>query len=217
MDEMTKQLTEALAQVAKEKVRADAAEAALKAEKAGAADLAAKLTDERVRADNASRDLAKVRADAALELEAAKGEAAKVRADAATALESELQSRVKVLATAAQILGATDADGKLVDRSAIAPRALKLEVIKHVDGVDVEIDPKEDAKLVDKYVDGMFNGCVNRATSAAGSVATIRQAIAGVRADAAAAPALTVGQSAEQAARDKYNADQADAWTKEKV
>lgn len=189
MDEITKKLTDALTEAASQKARADAAEQALSTAKDA-------LTKAEVAATNATAALAseKVRADAAEK--SAKDATEKARTDAASDLKATVKARVALESRAAEILGPAD-------RSEMDDRAIKCAVIKHVDGIDVGADK------VPAFVDGVFEGSVNRAKAATTSVAAVRAVVTGpqnpARADAAVTPApgrlVATGRAAEEAAR----------------
>lgn len=166
-------------------------------------------------ADKARSDADKARSDAEGKLTAAEvardlaqsqvatltTAAEKARTDAASAAETaqarfdaDVAERVALLAAASQILGSVDKDKKPVDRSKTDARALKVEIVKHVDGIDIAADK------VPAYVDGMYAGALERHAKAAGSVAGTRQAIVGLRVDAAKNPALQSHRDQERAA-----------------
>lgn len=164
MDELQKQLADALADAAKQKVRADQAEARATAAEVELKQTKDKLVSAEVEATNAraSLDGANARADKAeQDAEAAKAQA---RLDADAAMNTAANQRADVLVTANRILG-------VLDRSKMSSRDIKLAVIKHVDNIDVAADK------VDAYVDGVYEGAVQRADAAAVSVGNTRTII----------------------------------------
>lgn len=172
MDELSKQLGEALANAAAQKARADQLDTELKGTKEA-------LVKAEVAATNAQAALSgeKARADAAEEFSKVAINKAKLDADAG--LSTAVRSRVALETQANRILGVVDSAGKPVDRSAVSDRDLKVAVIKHVDGMDVPADK------VPAYIDGVYEGAVARSASASASVAAVRAAVELPRADAA--------------------------------
>lgn len=171
MDELSKKLGEALAEMAALKVRTDALDTELKTVKADLVTAKTALVTAEIAATNALASVGaeKTRADAAEATVKGAIEKAKLDADAGLALA--VRNRVAVETQANRILGATDAAGKPIDRSALSDRAIKVAVIKHVDHMDVADDK------VLAYVDGVYEGAVSRAKNAATSVATVRQTV----------------------------------------
>lgn len=200
MEEIQKKLDAALAEVAAQKTRADRAEGELTATKAA-------LTAAEVTATNAQATLAsdKVKADAALAAEKTRADAAeqatkdaaiKAKADAATDMAVAVKARVTLESQANLVLGAADAEGKPVDRSALSDRDIKIAVIKHVDGLEIAAEKPE------LFVDGVFEGAVSRAATAATSIATVRAVVMPVHGDGLPAKQpLPTGPAAEAAER----------------
>lgn len=148
MDELKLQLAAALAEIAKEKARADKAESDRDAATA--------------RADRAEgeRDSEKSRADAA----------DKARTDATAAMPVAVKARVALVTKASTVLGAEFK----IDNVALIDAddgAIKRAVIKHVDGVDVAADATAG------YVDGRFDGCCQRADKSIAAVAAARTVV----------------------------------------
>lgn len=177
MDELTKKLTEALAEAAAQRARADALDAQL-------APLRENLTKAEVAATNARAELAtqKTASDAALAVERAKVDAAETAAkaaveksklDAAADLSKAVKARVLLETQANRILGTQNADGTAIDRSGMSAREIQLAVISHVDAVTLPTD-KPDA-----FYEGVFEGAVSRAKNAAASVSATREAVSG--------------------------------------
>lgn len=199
MDELQKQLTAAIADAVALKARVDAADQL-------ASTAETKLAAAEVVRDNAVADSAaeKTRSAAALAaevtradaaIETARAEAAQVRADAAANQQAAVAARVALETMANAILGSTDTEGKIIDRSKIIDRDLKVAVIKHVDGIDVAADK------VSIYVDGIFDGAVERHARAKGSTAGALQALTTMRVDGAnVLPATLDDEKAAQAA-----------------
>ncbi len=201
MDELTKKLTEALAEAASQKARADALDTSLTAAKTAltAAEVLATNAQAALTAEKASNLTAitaeKTRADAAEETAKKSLEQAKLDADAS--LVTAVKARVLLETRANAILGAKDKDGKSIDRSALSERDIKIAVIKHVDAMDVPADK------VMAYVDGVYEGSITRAQSAASSIASTRSVIEATRKDHAPVGTGTVatGPDAERVAR----------------
>ena len=130
--------------------------------------------------------------------ETARADAAdKARKDAVDeAFTKAVASKVALIAHANTVLGATDKDGKSVDRSAMSDRDIKVAIVKHVDGDDIA------STEVDAYVDGMFAGAIKRHAKSAGSRADVRVEIQALRADGAP----TVAASGRNAERAEYDA-----------
>ncbi len=202
MDELQKQLTDALTAVATQTARANTAETALATEKARAdkAELAASeakkdatadLTAEKARADKAEADLVAAKAHADAEL-------AKAHADAKAARGADVKARIALETAANRVLGAA------TDRADISDRDLKIAIIKHVDDDDVSAD------AADLYVDGAYDGALKRHAKVAGNRADTRTAIVEMRKDTALLP--VTGVQAEKAAADKVANDLSTAW-----
>lgn len=170
VDELQKKLGEALAEVAAQKARADQADALAASEKKRAE--AAELE-----AHNAKKDLEaeKTRFDA--EIKKANDAAEKARQDAAGVLDSQVAERVALLTEANKVLGATDAEGKTVDRSKMSPRDIKVAIVKHVDGDDLDTSKSDD------FVNGAYEGALRRHAKSVTSRADTREAIQQVRQD----------------------------------
>lgn len=135
----------------------------------------------KARADHAAAvtELDKTRAKLAAEkARADKAEAAlkKARTDAADVTAGAVKARVILLTQVSDVCGARDKDGKPVDRTDMSDRALRLTLIKHVDGV--EIDGKES----DEYVRAYYESARGRATKDAEQTEKGAAAIAGARA-----------------------------------
>ena len=197
--------------------------AALDAATKRADEAEAKLTDAQAKADKRKldRDDARARNDAlTVELSTTRGKldaataqlaaADKVRTDSAAALPGLVAARVKLETVASAILGAADKDGNIIDRSAIPDRALKCEVVKHVDAFDIAEGEDE------SYVKARFDSVVERSAAAIASAASLRASIAGAPVNGVA-PVLGRADGAEgseakaqQNLRDQY----ANAWTK---
>lgn len=176
MEELQKKLDEALAAVAAEKARAEKAEADLATAKADAEKAA---VDHKVALDNAAADLNKAQS----ELTTAQEKVSKLDADLQAAnarvdsdeFTARVDARVAVFTDALKVLK----DETLESLSKKSNREIKVAVIKHVDGMDV------DADAVDAYVDGMYAGSLRRAEKAAESVVEAREAIQEMRSDGA--------------------------------
>lgn len=195
MEDLQKKLDEALAAVAAEKARADKLEEDLAAAKADAEKAA---VDHKVALDNAAADLNK----AQTELAAEKEKSAKLDADLQAAnarvdgdeFRARVDARVAVITDALKVLK----DESFETLSKKSDREIKVAVIKHVDGIDVEAD------AVDAYVNGMYAGSMRRAEKAASSVVEARETIQEMRGDGANAlptdPAKREAELARQAA-----------------
>jgi len=197
--------------------------------RADAADQA--LVEMRTRADNAERisaqheaaavqakkDADDIRANAQAQVDAKVAEikAANEAALAAAAVQAkkdaderavEIAARVSLLTNANAILGATDAQGQTIDRSAVTDAEIKTQIVKHVDGLDVP-EGKHPA-----YLDAMYVGAVGRAKVGSQSLAAAREAIGTQHRDGAAAiqPSVDPERAADQATRDAIS----NAWQK---
>jgi len=208
MDELQKKLGESLAATATEKARADQLDVELKAVKASltAVEIVATNAQAALVAEKALTEAANVRADQA-KLDA-DVEVAKTKADAATTISAAVAQRVQLLTEANQVLGVKDADGKIIDRSAMDDQAIRLAVIKHVDNLEFPVDKDV------VFVQGVYAGSLARAANAAASRVSVRQATVQVRATAArvAQPNNNAARDAEVAAQKAMQADQANRW-----
>lgn len=222
MDELQKQLDAAKAAFAAEKARADQAERdKLEADKARADAERAKITAE-VAATNAQAALAaeKTRADTAqtaLAAEKARADqaeasaTAKARADAQGAFDRRVDARVKIFDAANRVLGVSDKDGNPVDRTALSDRAIKIEIIKHVDGLDVAAHEAARGEHFDAYVDGVFAGALERHERATSSRAELRVGINQGRKDHAQAKDAK-SKDTEEASLASMRHDTATSW-----
>lgn len=186
-----KQLSEQLSQVTADR---DAAVAKLGTAE-GATENA--LTE----AEAAKADAAKAKADAATEV-------AQAKADAQAKLDGDVLARVKLLTDANTVLGTVDAEGKPVDRTALAPRAIKLAIIKHVDGKDVP-----DTETREPYIDALVEGALERHARGRSGGAAVTAALndAGLRVNLD-----TSGATAESVAAKKNKDNAANAWRNKK-
>lgn len=192
MDEIQQlqaKLDEALALVTK--TASELNDVKLRADEADAAKLAAEIL-----AQNASKDLEQAVAN----VEAVKVEIEKVRKDAADSIPGLVKARTALESTANTVIGAAD-------RSAMTDKEIKVAVIKHVDGDDLD-DTKPDL-----YIDGIFDGAVKRHRKGATALAETRQVLEVVRNDAAAevvaaAEVLNSEKAADAAIRQRYS----NAW-----
>ena len=175
MEELQKQLTEALSKLTKaeadltvEKVRADKAEADLAVEKAARKD----SETEAVARMRVERDQADARADTLQrQLDTVKGE----NVAAQKAIKEDVRSRVKLESKAREILDAADAQ-KLDEMD---DRAIKIAVIKRVDGDQVDISTSKS----NEYVDARYDAAVARADSASVSFSGARRLFGSGHAD----------------------------------
>lgn len=190
MDELKKQLSEAIADAAAQKARADKAEQDL----AASTKRADALELER---DEANRNL-KVEAARADKAEAnAKADVEKARLDASTDADARVNAKVALVVKATEILGSGD-------YASMSDRAIKVAVVKHVDGIEL------DEKRSDEYVDATYDGSlmryakvVDKSTKATQSRADARVATERVRNDATNTndKTISVGIDAERIAR----------------
>ncbi len=193
VDELQKQLAEALADATAQKARAD------QSEKDRDAALAEKTALE-VEATNARKDAEseKVRADqAAVDAQASME---KALLDAASTVSTQVAAKVALISAAAPILAN-------VDLTKMSDREIKVAVIKHVDGDDIS------AEKPDAYVDGVYEGALKRFARADTSRADAQVAIQQMRNDGIQQEALT-GLAAEQKAMDDLRRRKAAAWLK---
>lgn len=205
LDELQKALAEAVTEAAGQKARADQAETLATAEKTRADRAESDLETAKAEAINARKDFEaeKARADQAQTDATAAIEKAKM--DAAGVLDSQVAERVTILSAANKVLGEAGADGKLVDRKAMSNRDIKVAIVRHVDGEDVELDDKKSTD----YVEALYLGALRRHDKAGASRADARVAIQTLRTDGALA---ADPRKAERAARDESNKRVADAW-----
>lgn len=191
MDELSKKLGEALADVAAQKARADALDSDLKAVKAELATAKTALVTAEVTATNAQASVGaeKSRADAAEATVKTAVDKAKLDADAGLTLA--VRNRVAIETQANRILGATDATGKGIDRSGLSDRDIKVAIVKHVDSLEIGADK------VPAFVDGVYEGAIVRASNAAVSVKDVRETILANKQDGT----KLSGSAAEAAAR----------------
>jgi hypothetical protein len=186
LEEALAALTAANKTVEVERARADQATAerdnALKAKKdAEDAATALTLTGEKIRAEadaskaEAEAEIAKAKTDAADAITKAEAEIATAKQDAASAANE----RVTVLTNANAVLGTVDAEGKVVDRSAIATLDIKRAIVKHVDGADLPADKSA------AYVDARYDIAVTKGLQTAAANAATRAAIVAPHVDAA--------------------------------
>ncbi len=210
MEELQKQLDEALAKASKAEADLTAANAARDAEKLRADNAETAKNEFEVVAQNATKDAEKAQADLVAATEAAKVEADKVRADAAESVTvavataiADAKARTVLEATASSVLGAQDKDGNVIDRTALTNKEIKVAVIKHVDGDDFD-DSKPDL-----FIDGVFAGAVKRHGKGATALAETRQVIEAVRQDGVAVVTTPNSENAADAAlRKRYS----NAW-----
>lgn len=129
------------------------------------------------RADAATQEVATARADAdklAAERDSALAQLAKLekdRTDAADQMAARVDSRVSLITKASAFLPAGDL-------SKLSDRAIKCQVIKHLDGADVADDKS------DVYVDGRYDAAIDRAAKGEEQLANVRTVVAEVKADA---------------------------------
>lgn len=205
--DLQQKLDAALADAAAQKARADQAEKDRDAQKARA-DESDKAKDAAVLAQREAEKDAKAagdRADAA-ESKVKDAEAgAQVKMD--EAFNARVNARVEVLANANKILGATDKDGKAIDRSAVSDLDLMKSIAKHVDGDDaiLESDGEPEVKVA-------YRGALKRHSQAAGSRADARRVLNDLPKNAPKPGALT----GEAAAIAKMNHDASTAWMQRK-
>lgn len=179
--DLQQKLDAALADAAAQKARADQAEKDRDAQKARA-DESDKAKDAAVLAQREAEKDAKAagdRADAA-ESKVKDAEAgAQVKMD--EAFNARVNARVEVLANANKILGATDKDGKAIDRSAVSDLDLMKSIAKHVDGDDaiLESDGESEVKVA-------YRGALKRHSQAAGSRADALKTLQTMRTTGAA-------------------------------
>lgn len=206
MDELQKNLAAAMTEAAAQKARADQAENDLTAARARADQAEADKTKAEIAADNARKDVGveKARADQ-VEI-AAKASIEKSRQDADEAFGARVDARVALLAVAAPIVGKDD-KGQVVDLSKMSDLAIKIAVIKRVDGDVPEGKPAP-------YYDGVYDGALGRHARVQDSVTTVRTTVVKNRVDAASNPNRLRGRSAEDAARAAMNADATSASRK---
>jgi hypothetical protein len=202
MDELQKKLDAALADAASNLARANKldadltnAKASLTAAEVAATNASATLTSERAKFDSALT-AEKTRADLADKKAVDAVEKAKM--DAQAGLAVSVAERVVLETHANRILGTMDAQNKPVDRSKLSDRDIKVQIIKQVDGFDVE------ATKVPAYVDGVYEGALTRAKDASASIAATQNLIIQPGANAPlhpTNPAVLTGPTAEIAAR----------------
>lgn len=194
--QLTAALTKALADVAAQTARADAAVAradAAERDLTAAKTVAAKL--------EAERDAQKERADAA----------EKARTDAVAATPARVRARVELESNARRVLGARcDAvEGKPaeIDLNTLDDRAVKLAVIKHVTNADaLETCKGKDAAYIDVYVSARYDAAIERATASADLLRETRDVIEGHRHDSGTSPSTKARMDA-RAAMIKANRD----------
>ena len=180
MDELKKELEQARADLAAQKVRAEGAEKARDAEKTRA-DAAEKARDQfEVEAKNAKKDLdvEKTRADAAVKDRDAAIE--KARTDAAGDFDGRVASKVALISEVAPFIGKNE-KGEAVDLAKMSERDIKVALIKHADSEDVAAEKSMD------FVNGLYAGAIKRAASSAASHAAVRAATNQMRQDGKAA------------------------------
>lgn len=190
LDELQKALADSIADATAQKLRADQAEALAASEKkrADAAELDA---------HNAKKDLESEKANLDAKLAEATAAADKARMDAAGVLETQVQERVSILTEANKVLG----EG---DRVKQTNREIKIAIVKHVDGDDL------DEKKSDDFVNGAYEGALRRHAKSAGSRTDARVAIQQLRTDGAAM--ITDPREAERAEMHAANKRTAEAW-----
>ena len=213
MDELQKQLAASLAEIEKHRARADAAEQRVTAQTARAdqaegkvKSLEADIGKIEAARDNAQAEVKaeKSRADAA---EAkAKADAEQVRKDSADALDARVNQRVALMTSANKVLGATDKDGKAIDRSAMSDREIKAAIVNRVDGIEVSADKPE------TYLDGMYEGALRRADAAQESRGQVLTTINQNRRDGASVDKAPTGRAAEEAAYEQLRRDTAEGY-----
>lgn len=149
--------------------------------------------------------------------------AEKARQDTAE-YQARVSARVDLLTKANTILGATDKDGKAIDRSTRSDSEIKLEVIKFVDHDDV---PADKAALP-HYVDALFDGACKRfqrgdraqygaRAAIEGARPTIEQPAHGAHADGETAlpDERAAQESSRKAMRNAWKKPCVDAYTKQ--
>jgi hypothetical protein len=170
-------------------------------------DTAEKERDEaRLAAHDAKKALEteKVRADAA---EAAKQAAEEqARKDADDMFNARVDARVELLAEV-HTLGLKGADGQPVELKKMDERAIKVAVVKHLDGE--EIGDKESLE----FVNGMYRIAMKHAAAAKESRADLREALQEKREDAAQ-PTAEKHRDSEQASLAAMQNDTSSAWAK---
>lgn len=193
MDELQKQLDAAKARVAEVTAERDAAIA--RASDADKAKDAAEMD-----ARNAKKDLEIVKksvesaqkdaADAATRANAAEQSAkdaiAKVEQSVKDAVDTtfndRVQARVELLAEATPILASVkNAEGEPLNLLKMSPRAIKVEVIKVVDGVDDAADLADETKKSEDFVNGIYHGALKRSDRAGASRTEVREAVQAMR------------------------------------
>lgn len=190
INELQTKLTAALLDAAQLRTRADAADARATSLEVDRDNARAELVTEKAGRE-AAIGAEKARADAAIT--EAQASAEKIRQDAATAQSAAVNSRVALLTAAAGVLGEVD--------QTKSDRDIKCAVIKHVDGRDVP------AEKPDLYVDGIYDGALDRHVKASGSRADALVAMTGMRASKDSATVVTAGS-------DKNDLDGEDAATR---
>ncbi|MGN6103648.1 MAG: hypothetical protein ACTHU0_00960 [Kofleriaceae bacterium] len=161
----------------------------------------------RTRADQAEkgRDEAKARAD-----QAEQTAAEKARADAAEDLEARISAKVALVAEATPIIG-TNEKGEPVEVAKMSDRAIKVAVVFHVDGDDLE---KMDPKPSNDFISGVYAGAVKRHKQGSTSRQDVARTIADLREDAASKQDQepTTGRAAERRSLDAQRARLRDGW-----
>lgn len=162
MDELQKQLAAALADAAQQTARANQLTVELKTAKDA-------LTTAQVDATNAQAALVtekQLTADA-------KALAVQANTDAQIAVSGAVKSRVQLLTEANRVLGEKDDKGVTIDRSDLDDSAVRLAVIKQVDGLEFSA---EQIKNTD-FVKGVYTGSLARFDAAAKSRTDVRQVL----------------------------------------
>lgn len=188
----------------------DAAEVALKASEEKAVAAESKATEAETKVDSLTKTVSELEAqlvNARKDAEADKVRIESARKDADDGFAVRVRDRVALETAANAVLGATDKDGKAIDRSAIANRDLKLQIVKHVDGDDVPSDK------ADPYIDALFDGALKRHAKGSSAVAATAAAVVIGRADAAPIKNLS-GADAEAKASAALKTSLSNAWMK---
>jgi hypothetical protein len=195
---------ETMSDINEDKAKLDAALVEVAALKAKVTELEVAETNARndAKAAQAKLDEALAAADKAkTDAEAAVAQAKTDAADAFTkALDAKVEARVNLLVEAKELLPAD------TDLSKLSDRAIKVAVIKHVDGDEISEDK------VDAYVDGVYAGALKRGAKASTSREDARVAINNMRKDGV--QVHTTAAEREKIAKENMHRESSTAWTK---